>query len=107
MSKPRFFNRGRFDSPLEVLLLVSGRAGPIKVFGGLGPVLNVRVFRGERENVEDRRVEVSFGLSAATGIGLALSRRWRLELEVAYTYAVDDPVVEHELNATLGPAYVF
>lgn len=107
VAKPFFFGSGRFDSPLEVLLAVGVDLGRFELAAALGPVLNLRVFEGEREQVEDRRLEVSLGVAATAAVAFSIDDRWFVELEAAYGYQVGDPVVSHEIELVVGPGLRF
>lgn len=107
VAKPFFFGQGRFDSPLQLTLSLGAQIGRFELSAGLGPVLNLRVFEGEREQVEGRRLEVSLGLAATAAVAYRFDLRWFLELEAGYAYQVGDPVVSHEIELVVGPGLRF
>ncbi len=108
IAKPLVFNRERFDSPLEVLLKGLFRRRRWEPFIGLGLASNLRVFSGEREQKEGRKVEFGVGVLAATGLTYVITRHWGVEVEFGYTYFFNvGSVSEHEITSVLNGVYYF
>ena len=108
IAKPFMFNRERYDSPLEVVLKALIRRGSWEPFLGLGLNSNIRVFAGEREEQEGRRIEYSVGLLAATGFTYVFTPHWGLQLELAYVYTLNRrSVSHHEISPALNAVYFF
>ena len=106
--KPFLFTRGRYDSPLEILIKGIFRRKAWEPFLGAGISSNVRIFAREREEIEGKRVEYAFGILAATGVAYLFNPHWGVELELAYTYVVNpSSVSQHDLNASLNAVYFF
>jgi hypothetical protein len=83
------------------------RWDPVEPFLAVGTTFNIRVFDGDRREVEDRPNDLSFGVLAALGAVYWFDDRWGLELEVGYAYIPVGEVVEHELTTGLGPVLAF
>jgi len=107
ISKPFYFNPERFDTPFEVMLKGLFVRGSWEAF--LGPVLtwNIRIFEQERAEQEGEKNKMSFGIGAVTGAAYYFTRRWGLELELAYEYIPTDDIVEHEISAALTGVFRF
>jgi len=106
-AKPFYFGVGRFDSPFEATLELFHRWRFVEPFLGVGLTFNVRVFGGEREEIEGERNNLSFGIVTTPGLRFWVAKRWSLELEGSYAYIPLGTVVEHELALALGPAFAF
>jgi hypothetical protein len=108
IAKPFLFNRERYDSPLEVVLKALIRRGQWEPFFGLGLHNNLRVFAGEREEQEGKRVEYAIGLLAATGFTFIFTPHWGLELELAYVYVFNDTSIsQHDISPAMSAVYFF
>ena len=108
IAKPFLFNRERYDSPLEVVLKALVRRGSWEPFFGVGLNSNIRVFAGEREQQEGRRVEYSVGLLATTGLTYLFTPHWGLQVELAYVYTLNQrSVSHHEISPALNTVYFF
>lgn len=108
IAKPLLFNRERYDSPLEIVLKALTRKGQWEPFFGLGLHSNLRVFAGEREEQEGKRVEYAIGLLAATGFTFIFTPHWGLELEFAYVYVFNDTSVsQHDISPAVNAVYFF
>jgi len=108
IAKPLLFNPERYDSPLEIVLKALIRRGQWEPFFGLGLHSNLRVFAGEREEQEGKRVEYAIGLIAATGFTFIFTPHWGLELELAYVYVFNDSsVAQHDISPALNAVYFF
>ncbi len=108
IAKPFMFNRERYDSPLEVVLKALIRRGSWEPFFGLGINSNIRVFAGEREEQEGRRIEYSVGLLAATGFTYIFTPHWGLQVELAYVYTLNRrSVSHHEISPAINAVYFF
>jgi len=107
ISKPFYFSSDRFDTPFEVMLKGLFVRGSWEAF--LGPVLtwNIRIFEKERAEQEGEKNKMSFGVGAVTGVAYFFTRRWGLELELAYEYIPTDDIVEHEISAALTGVFRF
>jgi len=108
IAKPFLFNRERYDSPLEIVLKALIRRGQWEPFFGLGLHNNLRVFAGEREEQEGKRVEYAIGLLAATGFTFIFTPHWGLELELAYVYVFNDTSIsQHDISPAVNAVYFF
>jgi len=108
IAKPLLFNPERYDSPLEIVLKALIRRGQWEPFFGLGLHSNLRVFAGEREELEGKRVEYAIGLLVATGFTFIFTPHWGLELEFAYVYVFNDTSVsQHDISPALNAVYFF
>lgn len=107
VAKPFYFAPGRFDSPFDTSLKLLHRWGPVEPFVAAGITFNIRVFDDEREEIEGRANELSFGLVATVGAVVWLTKRWAIEVEGSYEWIPAGAVVNHELGATIGPLIGF
>lgn len=107
LSKPFYFGEGRLDSPLELFLKASHGFGVLEGYVGAGLTFNVRLFKGEREDIEGTRNDLSFGLATTAGVQVRLSERVRIEAEAGYGWIPVGDVTKHEVSAALGPALAF
>ncbi len=108
IAKPLLFNPERYDSPLEIVLKALIRRGQWEPFFGLGLHNNIRVFAGEREDQEGKRVEYAIGLIAATGFTFIFTPHWGLELELAYVYVFNNTSVsQHDITPAVNAVYFF
>jgi len=106
IAKPFHFTRDRFDSPLDVFLKVVFPKGRWDPFVGAGTSANLRVFSGELEQEEGKRVEYTFGIGAISGVTYAFTPRWGLSLEVGYSYFVNG-LAHHSITDGLSGVFVF
>ena len=106
-TKPLRLAPGRFDSPFDLMLELFHRCGPVEPFVAVGTTFNIRVFDGDRKEVEHRPNELSFGVLAALGAVYRFDDRWAIELEAGYAHIPIGEVVEHELTTGLGPVLAF
>lgn len=107
LAKPFYFAEGRYDSPFEVYAKLNHRWRDWEPFVGLGLTFNLRVFDGERAEVEGQDSDLSAGLAAAAGLVYWPSLRWGIEAEVGYGFIPFSEVTEHEFSAAVGPVYAF
>jgi opacity protein-like surface antigen len=106
VAKPFHFGGDRFDSPVDVFLKVLFPKGRWEPFLGAGVSGNLRVFSGELEQEEGRRVEYTFGVGAMTGVSYAFTPRWGLALDVGYLYFVNG-LAEHSIVDALYGVFFF
>jgi hypothetical protein len=107
LAKPFLFTHDRFDSPFDLKLKLIHRWKFVEPYVGTGLTLNVRVFEAEREEIEGRNKDLSFGIVATTGCAFWVSRRWGLEVEAGYAFIPVGHVVNHEITAGFGPLLAF
>ena len=107
VSKPFYFSRERFDTPLDLILRVLFRKGSWEAFVGAVVTWNIRVFKKERAEQEGQKNVMSLGVGAVTGGSYFVTERWSLDLELGYSFVPTDDVVTHEVAAALGGIYHF
>ncbi|MGB8329778.1 MAG: opacity family porin [Polyangiales bacterium] len=106
IAKPFHFTRDRFDSPLDVFLRVVFPKGRWDPYVGAGASGNLRVFSGELEQEEGRRVEYTFGVGTIAGVTYAFTPRWGLSLEVGYAYFVNG-LAQHSITDGISGVFSF
>jgi hypothetical protein len=106
-AKPFYFAPDRFDSPFELKLKLVHRWKFVEPYLGLGLTFNIRGFDGEREEVEGRKNDLSFGIAAAAGVSFWIARQWALEIAAGYAWVPVGHVVNHEVSAVIGPVFAF
>jgi hypothetical protein len=106
-AKPFYFAHDRFDSPFDLKLKLIHRWKFFEPYVGVGITFNVRVFEAEREEIEGRANDLSFGIVATGGCAFWVARRWGLEIEGGYGFIPVGHVVNHEITAALGPLFAF
>ena len=105
--KPFYFNRGRVDSPLEIVLVGKYRKNGWEPFLGAGVVSTIsRVTEAEGgENVET--VEFTVGLLLIVGFKYFFTPNWAIELELGYELAPTSTSLEHAFADSYQGAYFF
>lgn len=106
VAKPFHFTRDRFDSPLDVFLKANFPKGRWEPYIGAGVSGNLRVFGGELEQEEGRRVEYTFGVGAITGFVYEFTPRWGISVEVGYLYFVNG-IAQHSIIDALTGVFFF
>ena len=106
IAKPFHFTPERFDSPLDVFLKVIFPKGRWEPFVGAGISGNLRVFSGELEQEEGKRLQYTFGVGAIAGCTYALTSRWGLSIEVGYLYFVNG-LAQHSITDALSGVFFF
>ena len=106
LAKPFHFSRERFDSPLDVYLKVNFPKGRWEPYVGAGISGNLRVFSGELEQEEGRRLEYTFGVGATAGFVYRFTSHWGITLEVGYFYFVNG-LTQHSINDALAGVFFF
>lgn len=106
-AKPFLFNKGGFDSPMDLLLKVPFRFGDFELVAGAGMNLNFRVFDEDRAAEEGTEHETSVGIAVHVGAGYSISRHWALVAHCTFTYIPSPDVVEFELTPSLGVSYLY
>jgi len=106
IAKPFHFTRDRFDSPLDVFLKASFPKGRWEPYIGAGVSGNIRVFSGELEQEEGKRLQYTFGIGTIAGVTRVLTPRWGLSLEVGYAYFVNG-LAQHSITDALSGGFFF
>jgi len=106
IAKPFHFTQDRFDSPLDVFLKVTFPKGHWDPYVGAGVSGNLRLFSGELEQEEGRRVEYTFGVGAIGGCTYLFTPHWGLSLEVGYLYFVNG-LTQHGFIDALSGVWTF
>jgi len=108
VAKPFLWGDGRFDSPLDVLLILPWR--PLKKWEfsvGAGVTWNVRVFDPDREEIEGQGNEISLGFLGTVALAYRLTPRWFLEALVDSAYIPGNVIVTAELSPAFGVVHSF
>jgi hypothetical protein len=105
VAKPFHFGGDRFDSPLDIFLKAIFPKGRWEPFLGAGVSGNLRVFSGELEQEEGRRVEYTFGVGAMTGVSYSFTSRWGLALDVGYLYFINGLAQHSIVDALYGVVF--
>ena len=108
ISKPIMWGSGRFDSPLDVLLMMPfqwGQRWELSV--GVGATYNIRIFDQEREKIEGQANELSLGILAGATTAYRVTPQWQLELGFDYAYIPGNVIVTSEFSPAFGIAHLF
>lgn len=105
--KPFYFNRERFDSPLEIVVTGLYRKNSWEPFLGAGIVSTIASEKNEGSEAEGETVEFSFGLLFVVGFKYFFTPQWAIELEFGYEFVPKDAAVEHEFADTYQGVYFF
>lgn len=106
VAKPFHFTKDRFDSPLDVLVKVGFVEGRWEPFVSVGISGNLRLFSGELEQEEGKRIEYTFGIGSIVGCTYVFTPRWGLTLEVGYFYFVNG-LAQHGIVDALSGVWFF
>ena len=106
VAKPFHFTRDRFDSPLDIYLKVNFPKGRWDPYIAPGISGNLRVFGGELEQEEGRRLEYTFGVGAITGFIYSFTPRWGISVEVGYLYFVNG-IAQHSIIDSVAGVFFF
>jgi outer membrane protein W len=85
---------------------VSFPKGRWEPYIGAGVSGNIRVFSGELEQEEGKRLQYTFGIGTIAGVTRVFTPRWGLSLEVGYTYFVNG-LAQHSITDALSGAFFF
>lgn len=107
LNKPFLFGVGRFDFPIDAGLRLIHRWGRVEPFLGAGVTFNARFFFAQRDEIEGRPFDISFGVATVAGLAIWIAPRWAIELEGGYSWIPVGTVVAHEINGALGPVFAF
>jgi hypothetical protein len=106
IAKPFHFTTDRFDSPLDVFVKVGFPKGRWDPYIGAGVSGNLRVFSGELEQQEGKRIQYTFGAGAIGGCTYLFTPHWGLSLELGYLYFING-LAHHGFIDALSGVWTF
>ncbi|MGB5374911.1 MAG: hypothetical protein WBM75_07450 [Polyangiales bacterium] len=107
IAKPIYWGRDRFDSPIEIVLKGTYRKNSWEPFLGFGISSNLRVFKGERADVEGKNIDYTFGFGPTFGFTYFIKKHWGVAFELTYAFIPSNDTFEHEFGNSLVAGYFF